>query len=341
EYSALVNNNLYTNLMAQAHLELAAGLCARLARESPDEYRRIAEKISLLPQEVERWAEAARRMRIPYDREKGIHAQDDGFLARARWDFAGTPRESYPLLLHFHPLVIYRHQVLKQPDVVLAHVLLGERFNAADKKRNYDYYNALTTGDSSLSPCIQSVAAAELGYTAEAYRYFSRTARMDLDDVNGNVSDGVHMAAMAGTWISLVYGFAGMRDRAGKLSFSPRLPAQWTRLAFRLQYKGNTLSVDISHENAGYELLAGSSVTILHKGREMTLKKGTPAVCRLAPSLECVVLDLDGVLATTAELHFLAWKRLCDELGISFDRKVNERLRGISRHDSFQIILEE
>jgi len=341
EYSALVNNNLYTNLMAQAHLELAAALSVRLAREAPAEYRRIAEKISLQPQEGERWAEAARRMRVPYDREKGIHAQDDSFLTRARWDFAGVPRENYPLLLHYHPLVIYRYQVLKQPDVVLAQVLLGERFTAADKKRNYDYYNALTTGDSSLSPCIQSVAAAELGYTAEAYRYFSRTARMDLDDVNGNVSDGVHMAAMAGTWISLVYGFAGMRDRAGRLSFSPRLPAQWTRLAFRLQYKGSTLSVDLSRAKARYELLAGGPLAIVHKGKEVRLQNGAPVSCDLAPALECVVLDLDGVLATTAELHYRAWKRLCDELGIAFDRKVNERLRGISRHDSFQIILEE
>ncbi len=280
-------------------------------------------------------------MRIPYDRGKGIHAQDDLFLTRARWDFAGTPKQNYPLLLHYHPLVIYRFQVLKQPDVVLAQVLLGERFTAAEKKRNFDYYNALTTGDSSLSPCIQSVAAAELGYTEEAYRYFSRTARMDLDDVNGNVSDGVHMAAMAGTWISLIYGFAGMRDRGGRLSFSPRLPARWKKLSFRLQYRDSTLSVAVSHEKAVYELLAGGPLAVSHKGREIRLERGAPAVRNLAPSLECVVLDLDGVLASTAELHFRAWKRLCDELGIPFDRKVNERLKGVSRNESLQIILTE
>jgi beta-phosphoglucomutase len=341
EYSALVNNNLYTNLMAQANLELAAGLSAELAGSSPADYRRIAEKISLHPEEVERWKEAARRMRVPYDRGKGIHAQDDLFLSRAPWNFAGTPPQSFPLLLHYHPLVIYRFQVLKQPDVVLAQVLLGERFRAADKKRNFDYYNALTTGDSSLSPCIQSVAAAELGYTEEAYRYFSRTARMDLDDMNGNVSDGVHMAAMAGTWISLIYGFAGMRDRGGRLSFSPRLPARWRKLSFRLLYKGSTLSVALSYGKAVYEVLAGGSLTITHKGREIGLQQGAPAVCDLAPALECVVLDLDGVLASTAELHFRAWKRLCDELGIPFDRKVNERLKGVSRNESLQIILKE
>ena len=185
---------------------------------------RISRAIGLGREEREEWRRAAGSMYIPYDRETGIHAQDDVFLDRAAWDFARTPTESYPLLLHYHPLVIYRHQVLKQPDVVLAQVLLGNLFTMADKKRNFDYYDPLTTGDSSLSPCIQSVAAAELGYTEMAWRYFSRTARMDLDDVNGNVRDGVHTAAMAGTWISIVYGFAGMRDHDGALSFNPKLP---------------------------------------------------------------------------------------------------------------------
>lgn len=341
EYSALVNNNLYTNLMAQEHLLFAADLSDELAASSPEQYRRIASTLSLLPEEVQGWKEAARRMRIPYNRDKGIHAQDDLFLTRARWDLQNTPRENYPLLLHYHPLVIYRFQVLKQPDVVLAQVLLGEKFSAADKKRNFDYYNRLTTGDSSLSPCIQSVAAAELGYTEEAYRYFSHTARMDLDDVNGNVADGVHMAAMAGTWISLLYGFAGMRDRVGALSFSPRLPSRWKSLAFRLQYKGRSLAITITHEKAAYDVLDGDPLAVVHRGREIVVSRGSAVSCTLAPALECVIFDLDGVLASTAELHFRAWKRLCDELGISFDRKVNERLKGVSRNESLEIILTE
>ncbi len=341
EYTALVNNNLYTNLMAQAHLELAGKLADELASDCPEDWRRIAQGISLEPSEVEGWREAARRMRIPYDRVLGVHAQDDLFLTRARWDFEDAPAENYPLLLHYHPLVIYRYQVLKQPDVVLAQVLLGDRFSAADKKRNYDYYNRLTTGDSSLSPCIQSVAAAELGYTEEAYRYFSRTARMDLDDVNGNVADGLHMAAMAGTWISLLYGFAGMRDRGGHLSFCPRLPKQWESLAFRLLYQGRQLEVVVTQRRATYEVLEGSEIAIRHRGKEVRLERGSPVTLELASDLECVIFDLDGVLASTAELHFRAWKRLCDELGIRFDRKVNERLKGVSRGESLEIILSE
>ena len=173
-------------------------------------------------------------MRIPRDAALGVHAQDDSFLDRAPWPFASTPPSDYPLLLHYHPLVIYRHQVLKQSDVVLAQVLLSSQFTTAEKKRNFDYYDPLTTGDSSLSPCIQSVAAAELGYADAAYRYFMQTARMDLDDVNGNVAHGVHVAAMAGSWVSLVYGFAGLRDDDGSIAFAPRLPAAWNRLAFRM-----------------------------------------------------------------------------------------------------------
>ncbi len=340
EYSALVDNNLYTNMMAREHLQFAAALADELASGDPLEYERIARAISLERAEVDGWREAARRMRIPYDRARGIHAQDERFLSRARWDFESTPPESHPLLLHYHPLVIYRYQVLKQPDVVLAQVLLRERFSAADRKRNYDYYNPLTTGDSSLSPCIQSVAAADLGYTEEAHRYFSRTARMDLDDVNGNSSDGVHVAAMAGTWISLVYGFAGMRDAGGTLSFSPRLPSRWTRLSFRLVHRGRTLEVTVTHDEATYLLVDGDEMSLVHRGRDVSLRRGVPASFSLAPALECVIFDLDGVLTDTAELHFRAWKRCAEELRLPFDRAVNERLKGVGRMESLDIILE-
>ncbi len=341
EYTALVNNNLYTNLMAQANLEYAHELAARLGSEAGGEYRRIASAIGLEESEVEGWRQAAARMHVPVDRERGIHKQDDLFLDRAVWDFAGTPKESYPLLLHYHPLVIYRFQVLKQPDVVLAQVLRGERFSMAEKRRNFDYYDAITTGDSSLSPCIQSVAAAELGYIEKAYGYFMRTARMDLDDVNGNVETGVHTAAMAGTWISLVYGFAGMRDYRGRLSFSPRLPAQWSRLDFKLRFQGRLLEVALTHREAVYTLAEGEPLAIAHGGRDVVLQAGRASAVSLIPQLECVIFDLDGVITDTAEHHFRAWKRLADELGLAFDRSVNERLKGVGRLESLEIILEQ
>ncbi len=347
EYTALVNNNTYTNLMAQFNLQAAVDIAERLKREAPEEYSRLTREISLTDEEIELWKRAAESIYLPYDRNRGISAQDDSFLQRARWDFAGTPKEKYPLLLNFHPLVIYRYQVLKQPDVVLAQFLRGDRFSMAEKKRNFDYYDALTTGDSSLSPCIQSVAAAELGYTEQAYQYFMRTARMDLDDINGNVADGVHTAAMAGTWISLVYGFAGMRDYDGELSFDPRLPKDWRHLKLRLHFRGLLLSVEITHKSVGYSLerpddrpTGPVELTIAHRRRPVHLVVGQRVELSLEPKLECVVFDLDGVITDTAEYHFQAWSRIAEEAGAPIDRSFNEKLKGVSRMESLERILE-
>jgi len=340
EYTALVNNNFYTNLMAQWNLEYACAVARDLEATDPDQYREISTRLSLDAAEVDEWARAAARMRLPFHRGLGIHAQDDLFLTRAVWDFAGTPPENYPLLLHYHPLNVYRFQVLKQPDVVLAQVLLPERFSTAEKKRNFDYYDPLTTGDSSLAPCIQSVAAADLGYTERAYSYFRRTARMDLDDVGGNTAAGVHTAAMAGTWMSLVYGFAGMRDRQPHLCFEPRLPARLTGMRIRLRFHGRLLEVALTHREATYSLLEGAALSIVHRGRSIELQPRVPVSASLLPELQAVVFDLDGVVTNTAEYHYLAWKRLADERGLAFDRTVNERLKGVSRLGSLDILLE-
>ncbi|MEO5964069.1 MAG: glycosyl hydrolase family 65 protein, partial [Candidatus Limnocylindrales bacterium] len=339
EYTALVNNNGYTNLMARAHLRYAARLAGELVLDTPA-WTALATSIGLTEAEVAEWHRAADLMRIPRDPTFGVHAQDDSFLDRAPWDFTGTPPDHYPLLLHYHPLVIYRHQVLKQSDIVLAQVLLGSQFSTAEKKRNFDYYDPLTTGDSSLSPCIQSVAAAELGYDGPAYRYFLQTARMDLDDVNGNVSHGVHVAAMAGSWVSLVVGFGGLRDDDGRVAFSPRLPAAWTTLAFRLRLGDALLHVTMTRDTTTYALEAGDEREIHHFGRPLTVRAGSPVTIDMAPRLEAVVLDLDGVITDTAEHHFRAWQRLASEVSIPFDRELNERLKGVSRMESLQIILD-
>lgn len=339
EYTALVNNNFYTNLMAQWNLEYACAVARDLESTDPSQYREIASRLSLQSSEVDEWAQAAARMRLPFHRGLGIHAQDDLFLTRAVWDFAGTPPQNYPLLLHYHPLNVYRFQVLKQPDVVLAQVLLPERFTTAEKKRNFDYYDPLTTGDSSLAPCIQSVAAADLGDTERAYAYFRQTARMDLDDVGGNTAAGVHTAAMAGTWMSLVYGFAGMRDRGSRVCFDPRLPARLTGMCIRLRIRGRHLEFKVDHNRATYELLEGEPLSISHRGRTLELTRGTSVSASLQPELRAVIFDLDGVLTNTAEFHYLAWKRLAQEMGWSFDRVVNERLKGVGRLDSLDIVL--
>jgi alpha,alpha-trehalose phosphorylase len=182
------------------------------------------------------------------------------------WDFANTPKENYPLLLHYHPLVIYRHQVCKQADVVLALLLLSKEFSLDDKRRDFDFYERVTTHDSSLSSCIFSIVASEIGYRDKAYSYFMETARLDLDNTHANTQYGVHTAAMAGTWLGVAYGFAGMRlDEAG-LRFAPTLPAQWTGYRFKVQVRGALLDVAIDATGTDYRLLRGDQLNFAHAG---------------------------------------------------------------------------
>ncbi|QGZ40616.1 alpha,alpha-trehalose phosphorylase [Pseudoduganella flava] len=276
EYTALVNNNYYTNAMAQAHLEFAAALSDRLAREFPDDHARVVRSMELDPAEPDEWRRAAGRMFLPYDAELRIHEQDDSFLSKKRWDFAGTPKENYPLLLNYHPMVIYRHQVCKQADVVLALLLLSSRFDAADKQRDFDYYEAVTTHDSSLSSCIFSIIAAEVGYADKAYDYFMETARLDLDDTHGNTCHGVHTAAMAGTWMGVAYGFGGMRTDGGTLRFAPTLPKRWQGYRFRIHLRGCLLQVSVTETGTIYSLLQGDALEFTHHGRGVALTAAQP-----------------------------------------------------------------
>jgi alpha,alpha-trehalose phosphorylase len=276
EYTTVVNDNAFTNLMARANLRYAAEVVLWMREEEPDAYRRMAHDTGLQDDEVEQWQRAADAMYIPYDAERGIHPQDANFLEKEVWDFAGTPHDRYPLLLHFHPLVIYRHQVIKQADVVLAMVLLGDEFSLEQKRRNFDYYDPLTTGDSSLSACVQSILAAEIGYEAKALEYFQYALLMDLADVAGNVVDGVHIASTGGVWMALTYGFGGLRDFQGVLSFDPRLPVPWQRLAFDVRFHDRQLHVDLTHDAFTFELREGEPLTIDVRGHEVALERGSP-----------------------------------------------------------------
>jgi trehalose/maltose hydrolase-like predicted phosphorylase len=278
EYTALVNNNYYTNAMAQMHLRFAAQLVDTLRGARPHDFARIAQAIGLDEAEPAAWRRAAGRMALPYDAALGIHEQDDSFLGKKPWDFAATPKENYPLLLNYHPLVIYRHQVCKQADVVLALLLLPDQFSQDDKKRDFDYYEALTTHDSSLSSCIFSIIASEVGYHDKAYDYFMETARLDLDDTHGNTHYGVHTAAMAGTWMGVAYGFGGMRVADGALRFAPTLPARWQHYQFQIHIHGALLQVRIDASEARYTLLQGESLGLTHRGERVSLTRAAPTV---------------------------------------------------------------
>ena len=213
-------------------------------------------------------------MYVPYDEKLKIIPQDDSFLDREPWDFRNTPPEQYPLLLFYHPLNIYRKQVIKQADVVLAMFLLGNAFSSETKKRNFEFYDPLTTGDSSLSSCVEAIIAAQVGDTEKAIRYGMAALLMDLADVGGNVKDGCHIASMGGTWMMLVYGLGGMRDDDGVLSFWPRrAPEENAILRFPVTYRGQMLEVEISQENVEYTLLQGESLAIRHETEEIQLTR--------------------------------------------------------------------
>ena len=226
EYNAVVNNNAYTNLMARENLRYAAQVVEFLRKTEPDAYNALVHKTALEPSEVTAWIRAAENMYVPYDEKLEIIPQDDSFLDREPWDLRNTPRDRYPLLLFYHPLNIYRKRVIKQADVVLAMFLLGDAFPPKMKKRNFDFYDPLTTGDSSLSSSVEAIIAAQTGDMDKAFRYGMAALLMDLADVGGNVKDGCHIASMGGTWMMLTYGFGGMRDDDGTLSFWPRRPPE-------------------------------------------------------------------------------------------------------------------
>ena len=226
EYNAVVNNNAYTNLMARENLRYAADTVEFLRSKEPDAYAALVHKTGLEPSEVDAWVRAAEYMYVPYDEKLKIIPQDDGFLDEEPWDFQNTPPDHYPLLLFYHPLNIYRKQVIKQADVILAMFLLGDLFSLEDKKRNFEFYDPFTTGDSSLSSCVEAIIAAQTGDMDKAIRYGMAALLMDLADVGGNVKDGCHIASMGGTWMMLTYGFGGLRDNDGTLSFWPRRAPQ-------------------------------------------------------------------------------------------------------------------
>jgi len=288
EYAAVVDNNRFTNLMARENLRTAVRTVSLIRDHHPEEYRRLVEETGLEQSELFDWERAADRMYLAVDARTGIHPQDDSFLDKERWDCAKIPADQHPLLLHYHPLTLYRHQVIKQADVVMAMFLLGQDFSLEEKRRNFDYYDPITTRDSSLSSCVQSIIASEIGYYGKAMEYFLEAALMDLADIGGNVIDGVHIASAGGVWMALVYGFGGFRDHdPNSLHFFPRLPAIWSSLRFPLCWRGRRLEVELRQGLARYRLLEGDALTLKHEGEIIELTPEKPTVelasCRCTP----------------------------------------------------------
>ncbi|UZX01636.1 glycoside hydrolase family 65 protein [Arthrobacter sp. CDRTa11] len=254
EYTAVVNDNLYTNVMARFNLRAAAAL----------------DHVEISDDERQLWAAAADRMQLPFDERMEVHSQDNDFMTLEPWDWT-TPRSKYPLLLHFHPLVIYRHQVLKQADTVLAMFLQWQEFTAEEKRRAFDFYDPITTGDSTLSACVQGIMAAEVGYPKAALEHFTDAVFIDLDDTHGNTIDGVHIASTGGVWSSLVSGFAGLRDQGPVPFFDPRLPADWEFLSFHLKIQGRLLLVELEDGSITLSIRDGEPLGIDVRGQVFTV----------------------------------------------------------------------
>ncbi len=268
EYSCLVNNNTYTNAMARSQMQFTLECLSK-------DFRYNAKSATLAHEfDVDKAAKVVENTFLPYDSSLGIYAQDDCFLSKPIWDISTTPREKFPLLMHYHPLTLYRYQVCKQADVVLAEMLLSDQFTLEQKRRDFEYYEKITTHDSSLSTCIYGILASELKEIDHSYNYYIKTARTDLNDFHNNAKDGVHAANMAGSWMGIVYGFAGLRINKGIVSFAPIIPKQWKGFIFTIRLGENRLKVHVTKLEVIYSLVEGESLEFIHEGESFIIHAG-------------------------------------------------------------------
>ncbi|MRG58757.1 family 65 glycosyl hydrolase [Agromyces sp. CFH 90414] len=278
EYSAVVDDNVYTNLMAQRNLRAAA----EAARRHPAAAR--AEHVD--DSEIGRWTATADAVAVPFDERLGVHEQSAGFTRRERWDFEGTAREQYPLQDHFPYFDLYRKQVVKQADLVLALLVAHDAFTPDEKARAFAYYEELTVRDSSLSAAVQAVIAAEVGHLDLAVDYLAEVATLDLDDLRDDTAEGLHLASLAGIWIALAAGFGGMRDAADGLSFAPRLAPPMTRMVFGVKVAGHTLRLDVRPEATTYRLASGPAIRVRHFGEVVVLVPGEATTMATPPPID-------------------------------------------------------
>lgn len=270
EYTCLVDNNYYTNALARYNLSWAVkiyGLLKKSGSLGP-----VADKIALEEDEIAEFRRAADVMYLPYDAALDINPQDDSFLSKKKWDFGATPPENHPLLLHYHPLCLYRHQVCKQADTVMAHFILEDAQKFSTMKHSFEYYEAITTHDSSLSACVFSIMASRLGMPEKAYAYFREAASTDLNDTHGNTQDGIHTAGLGGTYMTVVYGFAGLRIREDGLHLSPALPSEWEGYDFRLRRGESRVLVSVGRRGCRVRLLSGPPAELFLYGKKVLLR---------------------------------------------------------------------
>ncbi len=274
EYTCIVNNNYYTNASAKYSMQWFLKFAKRLAEEK-EAYQEFCKENDLTEQEIEAMEEAQEKMYLPYDETFGINPQDDSFLEKPVWDLEHTPQEEFPLLLHYHPLHLYRYQVCKQADTVLAHYLFPDYQDRETEEKSFLYYEKITTHDSSLSTCVFSIMASRLGLKDKAYYYFGDSAKMDLLNTHKNSQDGIHAANMGGSYMAIVNGFAGLRAEEETLFLAPSIPEKWQGYHFRVRYHGSLLEICVNKETCSVELLEGEAVSLCIYGQEYTVDAGS------------------------------------------------------------------
>lgn len=336
EYTCLVNNNYYTNAGAAENMKGAADLCAEYEKRfGCVAYAEFARRLKLSGDELEEFRTAAQNMFYPHDGKLGIIAQDDSFLSKKELDVSSVPKENFPLLMHYHPMLINRYQVLKQADAVLANFIYREE-DALTMMRTFRYYEKITTHDSSLSNCIYAIMAARLGNLTDAEKYFAHCVGTDTGDHNGNTRDGLHIANMGGVYRVMTSGFGGLRVSDGCLSLFPLLPECMTEIEFPVSFLGRCIHVHADRDSCTVTAADGEPIEVLVYGKRILADRNSTVVRR---RMKAVIFDLDGVVTDTAVFHYQAWKKLAEELGIEFNECRNEQFKGVSRAECLKLLL--
>lgn len=264
EYENNVNNNWYTNILAKWCLNYANEIADKVDADKTVE-------LGLTSEERAKWHEIADNMYLPEDKELGIFVQHDTFLDKDLTPVKDLPQDQLPLNQHWSWDHILRSPYIKQADVLQGIYYFVERFTQEQKERNFDFYEPLTVHESSLSPSIHAILAADLHKEDKAFEMYSRTARLDLDNYNNDTNDGLHITSMTGSWLAIVQGFAGMRVIDDELQFAPFLPKEWTGYKFRINFRGRLLSISVSQEGTQIDLLKGDDLTIKLNGKDLKL----------------------------------------------------------------------
>ena len=271
EYENNVNNNWYTNYLAKWCINYTLTQLEKVKNGYPDDYHRIVGKTKLTDRECGKWKKVASKMYFPYSKEYGVFLQQDGFLDKDLVKVSELPKSDRPINQKWSWDRILRSPYIKQADVLQGFYFFEEDFSTEDLERHFDFYEPFTVHESSLSPCVHSIQAAKLGRMEQAYNFYLRTSRLDLDDYNKEVEEGLHITSMAGTWMSIVEGFGGMRIVNDKLSFKPQIPNQWKTYSFKVNFRNRIIKVKVTAENTTFQLTGTEEVSIRVNGKKVSL----------------------------------------------------------------------